>query len=77
MVFAKGKFFVNLTNFFFVFNWQIYIPKNTNAQDANCFILNVSPKKNQPKKTAATGNKNKNGENLLAGKVHIAKLYRA
>ena len=41
-------------------------------QDSNWFILIVSFKKNQPKNTAATGSKNKNGENLLAGKVQIA-----
>lgn len=39
--------------------------------------MKVSPKKNHPKNTAATGSKNKNGENLLAGSVHIAKLYSA
>lgn len=49
----------------------------TRTQAASCFKLNVSPKKNQPKNTAATGSKNKNGENLLAGNVHIAKLYSA
>ena len=53
------------------------MPRNTNIQAENCLKLKVSPKKNQPKNTAATGSINKNGENLLAGNVQIAKLYKA
>ena len=53
------------------------MPINTKAQAANWFKLNVSPRKNHPKNTAATGSINKNGENLLAGSVQIAKLYNA
>ena len=41
-------------------------------QDNNCATLIVSFKKNQPKNTAETGSRNKNGENLLAGSVQIA-----
>ncbi len=71
------NFLIAFAYFLFVLIWHIYIPEKIKRHEASCLRLNVSPKKNQPKNTAPAGRANKNGENLLAGSVHIAKLYNA
>ena len=66
-----------MINRFLVFSWLIYIPAKIKTQAASCFELIVSPRKNHPKNTAAIRNTKRKGENLLALREQIAKLYSA